>query len=59
MTAAYQLVAALPGTQMQTVQRMGDGVFIPFDPANVDFVAYEAWLAEGNEPDPAPEPAAD
>ncbi len=56
--AAYQLVAQLPGTQMQTVQRMSDGAFIPFDPANRDFAEYTAWLAEGNEPDPAPEPQA-
>ena len=26
---------------------------IPFDTQNVDYVAYLAWLAEGNEPLPA------
>ena len=26
------------------------------DPANTDYAAYLAWLAEGNEPLPAPEP---
>ena len=53
--AAYQLVAQLPGMQMQTVQRMADGAFMPFDPANRDYQAYLQWIAAGNEPDPAPE----
>jgi len=43
--------------EIQTVRRIEDNAFIPFDPANRDFAEYEAWVAEGNEPDPAPEPA--
>ena len=30
-----------------------DGVSIPFDPANSDYIAYLAWVAEGNAPEPA------
>jgi hypothetical protein len=38
------------------VRRLSDNAFIPFDTQNVDYVAYLAWLAEGNEPLPADQP---
>jgi hypothetical protein len=30
-----------------------DGWCIPFDPDNTDYIAYLAWLAEGNVPEGA------
>ena len=44
--------------EVNIVQRLSDGMFIPFDPANQDFVQYQKWLSEGNVPLPADEPSA-
>jgi hypothetical protein len=58
MPAPYQLVAQLPGTTMQTVLRVEDQAFIPFDEGNRDYREYLEWTAKGNTADPAPDPTA-
>lgn len=35
------------------IQRVSDGAFIPFDPANSDYQAYLKFLAEGGQTLPA------
>lgn len=36
------------------VRRDTDGAWIPPDSRNMDWVAYQAWLAAGNTPNPPP-----
>lgn len=49
----YKLIFMLNIGQVNAVLRITDNAFIPFDPANTDYQAYLAWLAEGNTPEPA------
>jgi hypothetical protein len=49
----YTLVAS-----SSSVVRDADGATIPDDPRNGDWQAYQAWLAAGNAPTPAPVPPA-
>ena len=41
------------GNVETSIKRIEDGAWIPFDPANMDYQDYLAWVAEGNTPDPA------
>ena len=43
----------LTGAEAQSIKRIADEAFIPFDPANTDYQEYLEWLAEGNTPEPA------
>jgi hypothetical protein len=53
----YQQIKSMyEGQPAQCIKRLSDNAFIPFDTQNVDYVAYLAWLAEGNVPTPADQP---
>jgi hypothetical protein len=51
----YKIVLNPITNEACTIKRLADNAFIPLDPANTDYAAYLAWLAEGNEPLPADE----
>jgi hypothetical protein len=53
----YKLQPEFFGRPSSMVLRCVDQAFIPFDQANTDYQEYLKWLAEGNEPLPADEPA--
>ena len=50
----YKLINDLDGI-VSIVLRVEDGAQIPFDPDNQDFVQYQKWLSEGNQPLPVDE----
>ena len=54
MAAYTQVWDAMANAVSAHVVLRDDGAFIPFDEANGDYRDYQAWLAEGNEPNPPP-----
>ena len=53
MTIQYKLQLNDKTNQVCAVTIIGQNISIPFDPANTDYIAYLAWIAEGNVPEPA------
>ena len=49
----YKLIPDTIIAKSNTVKRLSDNAFIPFDPDNTDYQEYLKWLAEGNTPEPA------
>ena len=48
----YKLYYLPNGSIANAIIRLSDNACIPFDPANMDFVEYNKWLSEGNQPLP-------
>ena len=59
---SYKLAPIDPtfgATESTCVIRVSDGACIPMHGSNSDYQRYLEWIAEGNEPLPADEPAAE
>ena len=49
----YKLIKDPLTQTTNSVLRIADNAYIPFDPQNSDYQAYLKWVAEGNTPLPA------
>jgi hypothetical protein len=56
-TYQYILDTMTNANSTKYIKRLPDDAVVPFDPANTDYQAYLAWLAEGNQPLPADQSA--
>ena len=48
----YRRIQGFDGGVAASIQRTSDGASIPADPDNADWREFQAWLADGNTPDP-------
>ena len=51
----YKLIKDIYTNEINTVKRISDNAFIPFNESNTDYKKYLEWLEEGNTPLPADE----
>ena len=51
----YKLIKDFVNGETNTVKRLSDNAFIPFDNDNVDYQKYLEWVSQGNQPEPADE----
>jgi len=49
----YKQIKNIITNNIENVQRLSDGAFIPFDPVNTDYQEYLAWVADGGVPEEA------
>jgi hypothetical protein len=53
---AYQQIVGSTGVLTDSIKRLSDNAFIPFDPANIDYQAFLKYQAEGGKVYAADEP---